>query len=165
MLNSQQLQVLEQPTRFLLIIFGFLLIAPVILFLVFFVLRQPPKFTMAFEAINIIGIVFAAMELVPSIVIPLAGRRAAITEITKSMAGKLDQPEAATKAIGALSTSAIIQMALYEGALIFNLICWFSTGSVYSLMVAGVCFGLLLMVAPLPGRMTDAVEAMLKSAA
>jgi hypothetical protein len=164
MLNSQQLQVLEKPTRTLFTIASALLVAPLAMFAVLFFLREPPKFTTEFDILNIIGLGFIAMEMVPAIVIPLAGRKAAVTQLGKSTASELDQPGAATKAMAAVQTSKIIQMALFEGALFFNLIAFHTNGSVYSLAAAGFCWCLLIVMAPFPERSVNSVEEMLRSA-
>lgn len=167
MLNNEQAQAIEIPKRVMMIIFAALILGLVFFAMVTSFVRlsgEGPLFNMDFGAMAMIGTAFAAVVLLPSIVVPKFVQRGAIKEAADQFAGKLDDAKAATKMAIGLQTSMIIGLALLEGAAFFNVIAFLIDGSIYNLIVLAALLLCMLVRIPLPGRVEGKIGNMLDDA-
>jgi len=167
MLNNEQSAALEQPKRIMLIIFGALIFG-VLFFAIIAAISHltggKPLFNTEFGFMAIFGIAFAVLALLPSMVVPIFIRKAAVKEISSEFSGKLETPEAALKAMVGLQTAMIIGLALLEGAAFFNLVVDMTEGSLWSLLVAAGLVLIMFIRIPLPGRIEDQISNILDDA-
>ena len=167
MLNKEQANAIEPAKKVALIIFSALVLGVLFFAAITCVVRlssEESLFNMELSVIALVGVAFAAIVLIPSIIVPMFAQKAAVKEVAKEFAGKLDESAAATKMFGGFQTAMIIGLALLEGAAFFNLIAFLIDGSVFSMVAVAVLLSCMLVRIPLPLRIEDKIANMLDDA-
>jgi len=151
----------------MLIIFSALVLGVLFFAVITSIIRltnEEQLFNMDFGVMAMLGVGFAALVLLPSIVVPLITRKATVKEVAEKFAGKLESGHAATKMFGGLQTSMIIGMALLEGAAFFNVMAFLIDGSAFNLIAVAALLGCMFVRIPLPQRVEDRIANMLEDA-
>ena len=167
MLNKEQSQAIEVPKRVMLIIFSALVLGTVFFAVIASFVRlsgNEPLLDMEFGVFEIVGVAFAALVFLPSILVPMFMQRGTIKETANQFAGKLHDAKAATKLAAGMQTSMIVGLALLDGAAFFILLAFMLDGSVYSLIVAAFLLFFMLVRIPLPERVENKIVNMLDDA-
>ena len=167
MLSKEQTGAIAPGKRVMLIIFAALILGVSAFAAFVCVLRigdEGGLFNLDFGFFAIMGVGFAALVLLPSLIVPLIMKKQAVTNVANEFSGKMHDSRAAIKLLGGLQTSMIVRLSLLDGAAFFNILAFFLDGSVYNLLATGVLLVLMFLSLPLPGRIDNKISDMLDEA-
>ena len=149
-MKPEKVATLEPLVRVLQIIY-LAMMAGVIFFLMLILFVAKEKINFELSLFTLIGMVFAIPAYICSFIVPKIVANTGL----KVAANKLDDEgykadsETGLKSIfSVLQSTSIIRFALLEGAMFFNVLTYFLTGSVVSLIIVGL--GLAIMAAHFP---------------
>jgi len=167
MLNNEQANAIEPAKRVMLILFFGLVIGVVVFGSVALIVRlgkEEPLYNMDFGFMAIIGVAFAALVQLPSIIVPMFVQKASVKEVATKFADNLGDAKAAMQLFGGLQTSMIIGLALLEGAAFFNIVAFLIDGSAFNMLAVAALVACMFIRIPLPGRVEDKIVSMLDDA-
>ena len=149
-MKPEQTETLEPLVRVLQII-CMALMAGVLFFLVIMLIVAKEKINWELSTLPLIGIVFAIPAYVCSFIVPkiVAGTALKVAASKLDDEGhKADSETGLKRIFEVLQTTSIIRYAMLEGAMFFNVMMYFLSGSIVSLIIVGL--GLAIMAAHFP---------------
>ena len=151
MLNTKQTEEIEPRFRVMQIITAFLAAGPLFGAIVFFFLREPPKFTQQLGLIEWLGIGAAGLCYFGSFLSPFFTRPGAIKTVADAF-DKKDRKQLSSglleKLTGSYNGVLVVRNALIENGIVTNLLFWFLGGSIY--LIPGILIGLFLLAFNFP---------------
>lgn len=166
MLDQEQTETLQQTFLGLQIIVGALITGAVGFAFVIFFINDNRQFNDSLDTMALLGVAMGIAMFALSFVAPGFVRKKASRELASVLKGDGDKPSADTLRLFGerLTQSAIVQFALLEGAILANLVFWLVEGSLFSCVIVGIGFVLMIAFFPLPHRSASNIESMLEDA-
>ena len=172
MLDQQQTKSLKEPILGMQIICGSLIIGAAVACLVVYFINTNRQFNTDLGTMTLVGICMAATTYVAAFLVPGMIRKASCQSLAASanrdhinrdhnQDGQKASHETLRMAAQHLTQHIIVRFALLEGTMFANLVFWFIEGSLFSWVVIGIGFALMIAFFPFPNRAIDQVESLI----
>lgn len=165
MLSNKQTEELAPKIKVMQIILGGLFLGTLFPLIVFWIMRDDPKFTSEFGILPLIGAVMAGSCFFASFAMKMIQSKQAVKALAKDIPQKGESSDGLiNKAMNLCQTNMIICSALIEGATFFNVLIFFLEGSVLSLGISILGLALIGIQFPFFNKVISSVEWLVESA-